>query len=381
MPGQLVICKSLGVTVWLLELRFLSNGLSSVLSPSQHEHSSDTGTRLWYSSIPTLIDSGYIHRLVEWHDHNCRIVVWLWKPFHRCFVCFRRQWDIRTSLIDAFVSFLQLSYVKFLIVSFYFLTPVHLYTVSGQPVKESYLLFDATIEYFGQHHLPYAILAIVVLSVFNIFSMLLMCFYPCSWFQKFLNYSYQALHTFMEAFQGCYKNGTDATRDYRWFSGVYFMIRISVFFIAVIVPTIELFVLFTGIILIAVVRPYKLPFYNSVDVVLIVIFSLFCFSAVGSLRIHEGTRFVRTASKLIHPMLFISTITPLVYISMVVPYYLFLRQQLSQHWFSKIWSRSLLQCLKLRITQRNPCQSDCQIPRNVQHCFKSPLIMAKILME
>ena len=167
------------------------------------------------------------YALVELHDHNFKIVVLLWKPFHRCFVSFKRQWNIRASLIDAFVSFLQLSYVKFLIVSFYFLFPTHLYKVDGNPVKESYLLFDATIEYFSKDHLPYAILAIVVLSVVNILPMLLLCFYPCSCFQKFLNcsrLSHQALHTFMDAFQGCYKNGTDGTRDCRWFSGVYFVV-------------------------------------------------------------------------------------------------------------------------------------------------------------
>ena len=294
------------------------------------------------------------YALVELHDHNCRIVVWLWKPFHRCFVCFRRQWNIRTSLIDAFVSFLQLSYVKLLIVSFYFLTPVHLYTVSGQPVKESYLLFDATIEYFGQHHLPYAILATVVLSLFNIFPMLLLCFYPCSWFQKFLNccrFSHQALHTFMDAVQGCYKNGTNGARDCRWFSGVYFIVQMLIFFIATIVPTIQLFALFAGMLLLvpltllAVVHPYKLSFHNIIDAVLIVTFALFCFSAVGSLQIREGTMFVRMSSNLINPMLFIFAIAPLVYIFMVVLYYLFLRHQLSQQCFSKLWSS--LQCQKL----------------------------------
>ena len=39
--------------------------------------------------------------LVELHNHNSRIVVWLWKPFHTCFVSFKREWNIRTSLIDA----------------------------------------------------------------------------------------------------------------------------------------------------------------------------------------------------------------------------------------------------------------------------------------
>ena len=104
------------------------------------------------------------YTLVELHDHNCRIVVLLWKPFLRCFARFRRQWDIRTSLIEAFASFLLLSYVKFLSVSLNFLLPVYVYNVHGESL-EPYLFYDGTIEYFGKQHLPYAILAIVVLII------------------------------------------------------------------------------------------------------------------------------------------------------------------------------------------------------------------------
>ena len=294
------------------------------------------------------------YALVELHDHDFTIVVWLWKPFHRCFVSFKRQWNIRASLIDAFISFLQLSYVKFLIVSFHLLFPTHLYKADGHPVKESYLLYDATIEYFSRDHLPYAILAIVVLSVVNNLPMLLLCLYPCSWFQKCLNcckLSHQALHTFMDAFQGYYKNGTDGTRDCRWFSGVYFVVRIFILFITVIVPTTFFFALFSGIflllplILIAIVQPYKLSFYNSVDAVLILSLALFCFSAAGSLYIQESGVFVRMASKWISPMVTIFGTAPLVYICVVALYNLFLRSKILRQWFSKVWS--LVQCQKL----------------------------------
>ena len=294
------------------------------------------------------------YALVELHDHDFKIVVWLWKPFHRCFVSFKRQWNIRASLIDAFISFLQLSYVKFLIVSFLFLFPTHLYKADGNPVKESYLLYDATIEYFSRDHLPYAILAIVVLSVVNVLPMLLLCFYPFSWFQKCLNccrLSHQALHTFMDAFQGYYKNGTDGTRDCRWFSGVYFAARIAIFFIALIVPTTSLFALFSGVFLlvpltlIAIVQPYKVSFYNSVDILLILLLTLFFFSAVGVFFIQKSGVFVHMALKWISPMLTIFGTAPLIYIFMIALYYLFLRSKILRQCFSRVWS--LVQCRKL----------------------------------
>ena len=281
-------------------------------------------------------------------------MVWLWKPFHRCFVSFKRQWNIRASLIDAFVSFLQLSYVKFLIVSFYFLFRTHLYKADGNPVRESYLFYDATIEYFSRDHLPYAILAIAVLSVVNILPMLLLCFYPCSWFQKCLNccrLSHQALHTFMDAFQGYYKNGTDGTRDCRWFSGVYFVVRIFTFFIAFVVPTISLFTLFSGMFLlvlltlIAIVQPYKVSFYNSVDAMLILVLALFCFSAVGSSFLQNNNVFSYRALNWLPTMLTILGIAPLVYIFLVTLYNLFLRSEVLQQGFSKVLG--LLKCRKL----------------------------------
>ena len=293
------------------------------------------------------------YALVELHDRNCRIVVSLWKPFHRCFVCFRRQWNIRASLIDAFVSFLVLSYMKFLIVSFYFLIPVRLYKVDAQPIKESYLFFDATIEYFGQHHLPYAILAIVVLSLFNIFPILLLCFYPCSWFQKFLNccrLSHHALHMFMDAFQGCYKNGTDGMRDCRWFSGVYFIVRIAVFLVASTAPS-ELFAIFVGMLLllpialVAVVQPYKVPFYNGVDTVLILTVALFSFSAIVDFIKRDNMIFnLYPPVHLVTFMLCIFGITPLIYITIVILYHVFLKHVIPHPWLSIVWR--LLQCQK-----------------------------------
>ena len=292
------------------------------------------------------------YALVELHDHNCRIVVSLWKPFHRCFVCFRRQWNIRASLIDAFVSFLVLSYMKFLIVSFYFVIPVRLYKVDAEPIKESYLLFDATVEYFSKHHLPYAILAIVVLSLFNIFPMLLLCVYPCSWFQKFLNccrLSHHTLHTLMDAFQGCYKNGTDGTRDCRWFSGVYFMVRISIVLVASRAPTIESFATYTGMLLllpialVAVVQPYKVSFYNGVDVVLLVAGALFSFSGVANFLKRDNFTLYR-ADNMISVMLCIFGITPLIYITIVVLYHVFLKRIIPHPWLSILWR--LLQCRK-----------------------------------
>ena len=297
--------------------------------------------------------------IMELHDSGCKMVVWLWKPFRSCFLCFKRQWDIRASLIDAFVSFLLLSYVKFLNVSVNFLIPVHLYKVDGTPVNQSYLFFDATVKYFGKRHLPYAILAIAILSVFNIAPILMLCIYPRSWFQKFLNrckFSCLSLHIFLDAFQGCYKNGTNGTSDARWFSAVYFMVRVFFFTIASIIPTIVLFALFAGIlflfplVLIAVFQPYKSSFYNTIDAVLMLISALWYFLAVGCLNTLE---IYRTFWKPMRLIFSIFGIAPLAYITVIVLCYLFSRNRLSQQWLIKLWR--LLQCQR-QVIRKSPSE-------------------------
>ena len=39
----------------------------------------------------------------ELHGHNFRPIVYLWKPFHRCFVNVRKRWNTKASLIDVFL--------------------------------------------------------------------------------------------------------------------------------------------------------------------------------------------------------------------------------------------------------------------------------------
>ena len=72
------------------------------------------------------------------------------------------------------------------------------------------LVIAATIDYFGREHFPYAILALIVLLVFVLLPLLLLC--PVRCFQQCLGHcgvKWLSLHIFMDAFQGCYKDGTN----------------------------------------------------------------------------------------------------------------------------------------------------------------------------
>ena len=222
-----------------------------------------------------LIATTYL--LVELHDHDFRVIVWLWKPFHRCFVCFRREWNIRTSLIDAFATFLLLSYVKFLSVSFDLLVPTHVFNIHGKSIG-TYLYYDGSLKYFGKEHLPYGVLALAVLLVFNILPLLLLCVYPCRCFQRCLNrcrLRSQLLHTFMDAFQGYFKDGTNGTRDCRWFSALYLAVRVLFLATLSVVNTFTFWLPVAAsitlllLLLTAIIRPYKSPIHNNIDIFLL----------------------------------------------------------------------------------------------------------------
>ena len=70
---------------------------------------------------------------IELHGRNFRPLVWLWRPFHSCFVRLRRGWDTKSDIIDVFTTFFFLSYSKSIFQLFVFLTTMHLrsYNESG----------------------------------------------------------------------------------------------------------------------------------------------------------------------------------------------------------------------------------------------------------
>ena len=283
--------------------------------------------------------------LVKLHDHDFKLIVWLWKPFRR-FISFRSDWDIKTSLIDAFATFLLLSYVKFFSVSFDLLNSVNLQNSHGHTLNQTYVYYNATIVYFGEQHLPYAILAIIVIILFAILPILLLCLYPCQCFQKLLNCSRQrctVLHTFMDTFQGCYKNRTDGSYDRRWFSAVYLISRIAFHVIGAIthemlpLSVYLTFLLILTAIVTVVVRPYKSCKHNRVDVMLFLILTLIPLMIV-SIRASRSNSYAEQMLIIIVP----AVLAPLVYIVVISLHWIVIRKKVPQRMLHRVWM--LLPC-------------------------------------
>ena len=228
--------------------------------------------------------------LIVLYDRNYRVVAIMWRPFQLLFSLFRRNWDIRTSVVDAYATFFLLSYMKFLNVSFDLLAPTQVYHLNYTHTWALYYAGD--IKYFGKEHLPYGILAIAVMCVFVILPTVTLALYPFVFFQKFLNrfpFRWHILHMFMDSFQGCYKNGTEpGTRDYRWFSAAYLVLR-WVFFIlygltlsAAFFPLVSLFIFFF-IVFLAILQPYKtsLRYYFKINIAFLAVLATFCIASSG----------------------------------------------------------------------------------------------------
>ena len=278
----------------------------------------------------------FTYILVELHDRNFRPVVWLWKPFHRCFVCIRRQWDIKTSVIDAFATFLVLSYLKFISVSTDLLMPTQLFDIHGKPLHMLYLYNNATIEYFGKEHTPYAIMALTVLLFVVILPLVLLVLYPCQCFQRCLTrcrLRTHALHTFMDAFQGCYKDGTNGTRDCRWFAAVYLGARLITYILYALTlnrffyPLVISMYLMIIIILIAV-QPYSSPISNIVDPIVMIfgiLFGVFAFAVSTA-----SPTLPRQFLKISYVLCFILYCVPLVYMSGAFLYRRVVKRRITQ---------------------------------------------------
>ena len=283
---------------------------------------------------------------IELHAHNFRVIVWIWRPFHRCFARFRQQWDIKTSIIDAFATFLLLSNIKLLSVSFDLLTPTCVYSMNGSVVG-MFLYYDASIEYFGtKKHLPYAILAVFVVLIFVIFPILLLLLYPMQCFQRCLGrcrMRWHALHIFIDAFQGCYKDGTNRTRDCRYFSGVYLLLRLTLFILIAVTRNAAFYalaiLLFISVaIFLAIVQPYKTEFaaYNVVDLVFVLTMAMWCGAAVFFNTAVVKARYLLKTSMIILGLL---AVLPLFYLVAILLCWICSRNKVGQRIVQRIKSR------------------------------------------
>ena len=178
-----------------------------------------------------------------------------------------------TSLIDAFSTFYLLSFVRIGYAAFYILAPIRVWSPNGTYIWKVY--FDPSYAYFRFPHIVYAITTLLIAVPLIIIPIILLFFYQYQWFQKLLHrlrLRSLALNTFVDAFQGCYKDGTNGTCDCRYFSSLQLVLRLTLpltFFLtkepllSVYLCSIALVIYITAFVLL---KPYKEDIYNKTDI-------------------------------------------------------------------------------------------------------------------
>ena len=224
--------------------------------------------------------------LIELYDRKIACIVKIWKPFHIVLTFFRKSWDIRTSVIDSFATFFLLSNIKILSVSTDLLVPTQIYQLDSN-ISTFGLYYSPSVEYFSREHLPYAITALVLLTVFVFIPITTLTLYPFRLFQNFLSlfpFNWHFLHAFVDSFQGCYKDRTiPGTLDCRWFSSLLLLLR-PIFFITFGLTLSSMYFIYTIIILaiclilLINIQPFKKTAtrYPSTDIIFVVLLS-FCY--------------------------------------------------------------------------------------------------------
>ncbi len=185
-------------------------------------------------AVYPLFLMGVTYLLILLYDIKSKPFISVFRPFFKYIFFFKRSRKIRTSIVNSFATIILLSNIKLLSACLDILVPVDVYKFHSKKnfaVKHYRKLYsDATLEYLGPEHLPYAVMAILVFGVFVFLPVLTLCLYPFQFFQKVMNKFPSRcilfMNTFVDSFQGCYKDGTDQNcRDYRWFSVTPFIIR------------------------------------------------------------------------------------------------------------------------------------------------------------
>ena len=232
--------------------------------------------------------------LVKLYGKNVRLVVALWKPFRALLRPCLKNLNINSSLIESFATLYFLSAMKIQSVSIDLLAPTALYFTNGTKTNMLYLYLAGDVEYFGDGHIFYGLLALFFIFTFTVVPTLLLFLYPCRFCQRVLNNincNSVVLRTFMDVFQGNYKDGTNGTRDYRFFSGIFFCTRFIIVGSYLLLNSI-FFLMFSATIItflgfgIAIVHPQRRFIHCLLDCLILMTLSLIIFSKIGYTLTH-----------------------------------------------------------------------------------------------
>ena len=240
----------------------------------------------WYiiSFYPLLLLLLLYVWIIMYHK-GFKCVLCITRPIHKVLARFWSFFDIQPSFIKSLASVYILCFTRFAYTSVQLLQFTKWHSITGSYKKSgTAFYFDGTLDYFGQGHWPYGLLAIVMLLLVNILPVLFLLFYPFGWFHSFLRFCKlhkEGLIAVGDVFTGPFKHGGDSgTPDSRLFASCYLILRLIIVSLVgsfqnvggidnVLIIVLVLLFLSAGIIM--MVKPFVRLIHNVVEFSLLIV--------------------------------------------------------------------------------------------------------------
>uniref|UniRef100_A0A1X7UTN1 Uncharacterized protein n=1 Tax=Amphimedon queenslandica TaxID=400682 RepID=A0A1X7UTN1_AMPQE len=251
------------------------------------------------------------------YDKGFKCVVFITRPFHRCMARFWNMTGIEPSFTHSIASIYILCFTQLAATSFRILT------YNPQSPYENYgnltFFYDKKQGYFQGVHAVAGSFAILILLIMIVLPTLYLIFYRFQWFQKLLDRLHlrkQLLISLSDVFTGPYKNGTENTFDYRFFAGLYLLIRLitlSQFVIGddelfmFLVPTFHTCFSFILAVAVLIFRPFQKNIHNFAEFVMlsaamgIGISTIIAANDILNIDLHDGWFTIETTAQFIIP--------------------------------------------------------------------------------
>ena len=258
---------------------------------------------------------------------GCIPAKYLWHVIRPCIRTIRNRISIQQTVIHGFVTFFLLTYANFVNISFQILAFAYFEDSTGEYNSVLAPFRQGTMDYFGEHHWPYAVIAIFFLLIFGILPLLLLILYPIilmviAYFGWDNTSQVHALGRWIPLYKLMPVYDTfwsEFKPNCQVFAGLYFLYRFLSFAFFALVPTIYqiyfgISILFTvAMFLHAYVQPYRKQTYNRVD--------FFIFATISVVNsFYAYSEFLRTqnvSDNTVQTYLWIRTVlawAPIVYI-------------------------------------------------------------------
>ena len=170
---------------------------------------------------------------IELHARTFYVVIKLWKPFNRCVAKVRRSYDPKASIFNAFSAFILLSCCNILFICYnltYSVKIVQSFFNSSEPLSKEYQLSYYEPDKPIKKQMLYFVPLFVLTFLLVVIPILVLLLYPVRLFRKFLLFicckDLRCVQSFVDTFQGHYKDGTNGTRDYRALASLSLIFRL-----------------------------------------------------------------------------------------------------------------------------------------------------------